>query len=107
MNEHKHYQARTVHEIEEIVTLLRLHFYNRGQCCGANVIQHHMKELHVKPLPSVTSIKRILKRRGLTHGRTGIYEEDCIGETHNIAQRPSNNLFAQQKKRLDINQNKE
>jgi len=92
MNKRTHSHARTVHEIEEIVTLLRLHFYNRGQCCGAKVIQHHMKVLHVKPLPSVTSIGRILTRRGLTHGRTGIYTEDFAGETNNLTQIQSNNL---------------
>jgi len=107
MNERTHYQARTAHEIEEIVRLLRLHFYNRGEWCGAKVIRHHMKELKVKPLPSVTTIGRILTRRGLTHGRTGIYPEDFNGEPHNLTQIQSNNLLEQQKKRLDIHQNKE
>jgi hypothetical protein len=78
MNSRTHYQARTAYEIEKMVTLLRLHFYNRAQRCGATVIQHHMKELQVKPLPSVATIGRILTRCGLTHGRTGIYEEDGI-----------------------------
>jgi hypothetical protein len=83
MNERTHHQARTAHEIEKIVTLLRLHFYNRGEQCGAKIIQHHMKELKVKPLPLVTTIGRILTRRGLTQGRTGIYQEDFTYETHN------------------------
>lgn len=55
MNELTPYHARTTHEIEEMVVLLRLHFYNRGECCGAKVIKHHMKELKVNPLPSVTT----------------------------------------------------
>lgn len=107
MNERTHYQTRTAYEIEEIATLLLLNFYNRGEYCGAKVIQHHMKELHVKPLPSVTTIGRILTRRGLTHGRTGIYPEDFTGETNKLTQIRSNNLFKQPKKRLDIDQNKE
>jgi putative transposase len=60
-------------EIEEIVTMVRLSLYNRGRSCGAHAILKELAQLHVQPLPSLSTIKRILTRRGLTHGRTGHY----------------------------------
>ena len=60
-------------EIEEIVTMVRLSLYNQGLLCGAQAIQAELAQLHVRPLPSLSTIKRILTRRGLTHGRTGHY----------------------------------
>jgi putative transposase len=53
--------------------MVRLSLYNRGRSCGAHAILKELAELHVRPLPSLSTIKRILTRRGLTHGRTGHY----------------------------------
>ena len=82
MEDNKEKQGRTKHEVEEIVEFIRLHLYNRGVPCGAQVIQQHMVELNIKPMPSVRTIGRILARHGLTHGRTGIYPEDLFTEYH-------------------------
>ena len=60
-------------EIEEIVTMVRLSLYNKGRPCGAYAVLEELAELHVRPLPSLSTIKRILTRHGLTHGRTGHY----------------------------------
>ena len=68
---------RTNAELEEIIELVRLHLYNRGVPCGAKAIQTHMEELDVEPVASEWLIKKVLRPRGLTHGRTGI----CPGET--------------------------
>ena len=64
------------HEIEEAVTFARLELYNRGVPCGPQAIHKRLKEHHIHPVPSTTTISRILKRYGLTHGRTGFYAED-------------------------------
>jgi hypothetical protein len=75
-NKHKHERSNNI--TEQVVTLIRLHLYNRGVCCGARAIQRHMQEQHEPTIPSLRTIGRILARQGLTHGRTGIYpgEED-------------------------------
>ena len=67
---------RTAAEIEEIVILVRLDLHNRDVACGAQAIRRHLEQLHdgiVSPLPSLTTINRILRRNGLTHRRTGHY----------------------------------
>jgi hypothetical protein len=84
----EHMEQRTQREtdksyLEDLVTFIRLHLYNRGVPCGAQVIQRQIQELNIKPIPSVRTIGRILSRHGLTHGRTGIYPEDYICETEN------------------------
>jgi hypothetical protein len=60
-------------EIVEIVKMIRLHFYNRGLHCGARVIRKEMENEKIQPIPSESTIGRILSRHGLTHGRTGFY----------------------------------
>jgi hypothetical protein len=67
-------------EIEEIVVMQRLHLYNRGIPCGAKAIRKLLDQQGVRPLPSVSTIKHILSRNGLTYGRTGFYPEDENGE---------------------------
>ena len=64
----------TREEIVEIVKMIRLHLYNNGLHCGARVIREEMEDENVQPLPSVSTIGRILSRHGLTHGRTGFLE---------------------------------
>ncbi len=66
--------AYTKQEIVEIVKMIRLELYNRGLHCGAKAIKNRMEQENIDPLPSESSIKRILVRHGLTHGRTGFYE---------------------------------
>jgi hypothetical protein len=60
-------------DIEQIVKMVRLTLYNRGLPCGPKVIYKNLLKLYVHPLPSITTIKRILARHGLTHRRTGHY----------------------------------
>ena len=74
--QHPASESRTKSEIEDIVVMVRLHLYNRGLPCGAKEVRHYMAtEDTIDPLPSERTITRILSRRGLTNGRTGIYEE--------------------------------
>ena len=65
---------RTPAEIEEIVEMVRLSLYNKGLFCGNQAIQWEMNDMEVKPIPSLSTIGRILCRRELTHRRTGRYE---------------------------------
>lgn len=66
-------QTFTPAEIEQIDVLERLHLYNRGLPCGPYPIRQLMDRDGVLPLPSLSTIKRILSRHHLTHGRTGLY----------------------------------
>lgn len=65
---------RTSKEIEEIVKLVRLSLYNKGIFCGDQAILWEMRDMNINPLPSLSTINRILKRNDLTHRRTGRYE---------------------------------
>ena len=58
------------------VTHFRLELYNNLEKCGAKAIQKRLLEENLKPVPSISTINRILKRQYLTHGRTGYYEGD-------------------------------
>ena len=60
-------------EIEQIVIMERLHLYNHGIPCGAQAIRKRLQQEGICPLPSFSTIKRILSRHGLTHRRTGLY----------------------------------
>ena len=64
---------RTPAEIEQIVEFVRLSLYNRDLFCGDQAIQWEMADMGVQPLPSLSTISRILRRRELTHRRTGRY----------------------------------
>lgn len=66
--------SRTAAEVEEIVKMVRLSLYNRGNFCGAQAIHWELEDLGVTPLPSIRTINRILSRHELTHRRTGKYE---------------------------------
>ncbi len=67
-------QTHTKEEIIEIVKLIRLELHNRSLPYGAKVIRSQMKQENIGPLPSESTINRILSRHGLTHGRTGFCE---------------------------------
>lgn len=72
--EHAGSPPRSPDEVEQIVVIARLELYNRAVPCGAGALQKRLDEFyHLKPLPSVRAIGRILVRHGLTHGRTGWY----------------------------------
>ena len=62
-------------EIEEIVEFTRLELYNRDLPCGPKAIRKRLDLFYlVQPLPSESTISRILAKRCLTHRRTGCYE---------------------------------
>jgi len=64
---------RTPAEIEKIVEMVRLSLYNKGHFCGNQAIQWELIDMEVQPIPSLSTIGRILLRRELTHRRTGRY----------------------------------
>ena len=64
---------RTPAEIEKIVEMVRLSLYNKGLFCGNQAIQWELRDMEVHPIPSLSTIGRILRRRELTHRRTGRY----------------------------------
>jgi len=64
----------TREEIKEIVKMIRLELYNNGLFCGAKAIKNKMEDDDIEPVPSQSTIGRILSRSGLTHGRIGFYE---------------------------------
>lgn len=64
---------RNAAQMEEIVIMIRLHLYNRGLPCGAKTIRQQLHDACQTPLPSLSTINRILRRNALTHCRTGHY----------------------------------
>ena len=60
-------------DIEQIVKMVRLTLYNYGLPSGPRAIQKDLIKLYIRPVPSMTTIKRILARHSLTHARTGHY----------------------------------
>jgi hypothetical protein len=60
--------------LEEQVKFVRLELYNQAVFCGAQAIRWRLEELAVEPLPSLSTIGRILVRHDLTDRRTGRYE---------------------------------
>lgn len=68
---------RSLEEVEQIVVMERWHRYNHGLPCGAVALHRPLRDQYcVVPLPSAYRISHILKRYGLTHGRTGWYKGD-------------------------------
>jgi transposase InsO family protein len=65
---------RTPFDVEQAVRLVRLDLYNHGLFCGAQAIRWELEDWGVEPLPSLRTINRILRRKDLTHRRTGRYE---------------------------------
>jgi len=59
---------RPPEEVEPIVVLARLELWNRSVPCGAVALRRRLEEFyHLKPLPSVRTIGRILARNGLVN----------------------------------------
>jgi len=65
---------RTAEEVEEIVKLVRLSLYNKGEFCGPQAILWEMEDMGVVPLPSARTVARLLAKNDLTNKRTGRYE---------------------------------
>lgn len=63
----------TWEEIKEIVKMIRLELYNQGLCCGAKAIKNKMEDDDMEPVPSESTIGRILSHNGLTYGRIGFF----------------------------------
>jgi hypothetical protein len=60
------------------ITHFRLELYNKLEKCGDKAIQKRLIEANLEPVPSISTINRILKRQYLTNGRTGYYKEDYL-----------------------------
>ncbi len=65
----------TKEEIEELIVMIRLNLYNNMKLCGSKKIQEELDDTCVVPLPSLSTIGRVLRKRGLTYKRTGNYNE--------------------------------
>ena len=70
------YDDRSKEEIEQIVIATRLDRYNHGLTYGAKAIRIQLDEELIRPLPSISTINRILSDKYLTHRRTGFCPED-------------------------------
>ena len=67
----------TENKTERMVSFVRLELYNRALACGPKAIRERMAQFYrATPLPSVSTISRVLARHGLTHQRTGWYDGD-------------------------------
>jgi hypothetical protein len=62
--------------IKELIIMTRLTLYNHNFCCGAKYIREELRAQDIRPLPSLTFINRALRKNGLTHRRTGLYENE-------------------------------
>ena len=68
--EHRYSRPRPPVEVEQIVVLARHELHNRSVPCGAQALHRRLNEFyHLKPLPSVRTIGRILARNGLIERR--------------------------------------
>ena len=68
--EHRYSPPRPPEEVEQLVVCVRLARYNRALPCGAQALHRRLREFyHLKPLPSVRTIRRILTRNGLIERR--------------------------------------
>ena len=61
-------QPRPPEEVEQMVVMARLELWNRSAPCGAVALRSRLDEFyHLKPLPSVRTIGRILARNDLVN----------------------------------------
>ena len=66
--EHRYSVPRPPEEIEQIVVMARLELWNRRVPCGAPALRKRLDEFyHLRPLPSVRTIGRILARNDLVN----------------------------------------
>lgn len=52
----------TREEIKEIVKMIRLELYNNGLFCSAKAIKNKMENDDIEPVPSESTVGRILSR---------------------------------------------
>lgn len=55
--------------------MVRLNLYNHNNHCGTKYVRQELEHQDIKPLPSINAISRVLRETGLTHRRTGLYDE--------------------------------
>jgi len=66
--EHRYSLPRPPEEVEQIVVMARLELWNRAEPCGAPALRKRLDEFyHLRPLPSVRTIGRILARNDLVN----------------------------------------
>lgn len=66
--EYSYSGPRSREEVEEIVVMARLKMWNRCLPCGAPALRKRLDEhYHLRPLPSVRTIGRILARTELVN----------------------------------------
>ena len=65
---------RTVQAIEDQVKQVRLELGRQALFCGAQAILWELEERHIRPLPSLRTINRILRRHDLVRRRTRPYQ---------------------------------
>jgi len=71
------FDCSTEHEkMIAYITSFRLNLYNSGIHCGPRAIQDKFQDENLTPVPSISTIARVLKNQFLTNGRTGYYQED-------------------------------
>ena len=72
--ENRYSPPRPPAEVEQIVVIARLALHNQALPCGAPALHRRLNEFyHLKPLPSVRTIGRILTRNGLIERRGEIH----------------------------------
>ena len=69
---------RTGAEIRKCVVFARLELHNHGGPCGPDAVRLRLAELEVQPLPSRSTIARILTEQCLTYGRIGHYPGEPV-----------------------------
>ena len=80
---------RTPEEIEALVQMARHELYNKEEFCGAQAIIWRLEDWEVRPLPSLSTIGRILRRHDLTRKRTGRYRPKGVPYPAPKAARPN------------------
>lgn len=79
---------RTPQDIESLVTRVRHELDARGVFCGSQAIRWELESLAVHPVPSVSTISRILRRAQLVTRRHGRYEPTGRRYPAVVAQQP-------------------
>ena len=66
--ENRYSRPRPAAKVEQIVVMARLELWNRAEPCGAPALRKRLDEFyHLRPLPSVRMIGRILARNELVN----------------------------------------
>lgn len=65
---------KTPDEIETLICLTRKRLHDKSLFCGAQAIRWQLEDDGVSPLPSISTVKRILKRHNLISKGSGPYK---------------------------------